>query len=93
MEWIQLLKMLSDQQTDQVTQQQIDALTGQMEALRGAMLASSRTILLAVGILFLMLLASDFYYRIKFDRRIKKIEADISRLNSINPEIGRSEQS
>ena len=77
MEWIELLKALSDQQTSEVTQQQIEVLQGQIVELAELLRFQS----LALGILLIIILAFDFYfhfwYKTSMDKKIKKLEDKI----------------
>ena len=73
MEWLELLKMLSEQQSDAVTQQQIDALRAGLQA--------ARLENLNMGICFLVLIAglvvAVYFLNRACERRIKKLEAGL----------------
>ena len=88
MEWIELLKMLSDQQTNAITQRQIEVLQGQIVEL--AKLVRFQSV--ALGIILVVILVFDFYfhlwYKTSTENRIKKLESSISRLNSIKNKNG-----
>lgn len=82
MEWIELLKMLSEQQSDKVTQEQINAL---QEALRQAEREQAITGLVFIGLLVLLMALICINHYIH-GQRFKKIEAKITRLDSISLE-------
>ena len=87
MEWLELLKMLSDQQTNETTQQQIELLQGQIHLIQAAQEGLLRFIwLVAVSMigLFLFNVFLDFWNLRKLTSKIDKLQAHISGLNSIN---------
>lgn len=80
MNWIELLNLLSEQQTDATTQRQIEALRAGVEQVR--------TENLILGLVLVVILAAAFIGFLLLDRersrRLVEIERNISVLNSMN---------
>ena len=77
MEWIELLKMLSDQQTSETTQQQIETLQHQIHLIQTAQEGLLRYIWILFICIFGLFMVNgvlDFWIQHKLDRRIKKLE-------------------
>jgi len=80
MELIELLNMLRDQQADKVTQQQIDAIQAELEAIHQIREIQNIIVCIAFGLLLGAMLVLDHLRR----QKIAKLEAIIRRADSIN---------
>jgi len=80
MEWIELLKMLRQQQADKITQQQIDALAAELEAIHRIRELQNIIVAIAFGLLVGVIVLLDHLHR----RKIAELEAIIRRADSIN---------
>ena len=88
MEWLELLKFLSQQQTNEITQQQIDALQREIQSLR----ASQIELAVILGLMVIVAFVGLFIDHYRQGQRIKKLEAIISSADSIkaqNRTLGR----
>jgi hypothetical protein len=78
MEWLELLNLLSDQQTNAVTQQQIEALSTDVRQIERDQALFGLVLLFLVASMIVAVVLNQW----SNNRRIKKLEAIISRGNS-----------
>ena len=76
MEWLELLKFLSQQQTNEITQQQIDALQREIQALR----ASQIELAVILGLMVIVAFVGLFIDHYRQGQQIKKLKLGLRRL-------------